>query len=102
MNIHGPSHVHGPHGVNGPHFNRANGPRSGKAVAGPADQLDISPAAEAAIQAAEGGAAEGGAAESGEIRADLVARVRGEIASGTYETPEKLNAALDRLLDEVS
>ena len=102
MNIHGPSHVHGPHGVNGPHFNRANGPQSGKAAASPADQLDISPAAEAAIQAAEGGAAEGGAAESGGIRSDLVARVRGEIASGTYETPEKLDAALDRLLDEVS
>ncbi len=102
MNIHGPSHVHGPHGVNGPHFNRDNGPQSGspqsgKAVAGPADQLDISPAAEAAIQAAETGAA-----ESGEIRSDLVARVRGEIASGTYETPEKLDAALDRLLDEIS
>ena len=107
MNIHGPSHVHGPHSVNGPHFNRANGPQSGspqsdKAAAGPADQLDISPAAEAAIQAAEGGAAETGAAESGEIRSDLVARVRGEIASGTYETPEKLDAALDRLLDEIS
>ncbi len=91
MNIHGPSHVHGPHGVNGPHFNRANSPQSGKAAAGPADQLDISPAAEAAIQAAEGG----------KIRPDLVARVRGDIASGTYETPEKLDAALDRLLDEV-
>ena len=97
MNIYGPSHVHGPHGVNGPHFNRANGPQSGspqsgKAAAGPADQLDISPAAEAAIQAAEGG----------EIRSELVARVRGEIASGTYETSEKLDATLDRLLDEIS
>lgn len=92
MHIYGPSHVHGPQGLNGPHFNRANGPQSGKPAAGPADQLDISQAAEAAIQAAEGG----------EIRADLVARVRGEIAAGTYETPEKLDAALDRLLDEVS
>ncbi len=92
MNIHGPSHVHGPHGVNGPHFNRANSPQSGKAAAGPADQLDISPAAEAAIQAAEGG----------KIHSDLVARVRSEIASGTYETPAKLDAALDRLLDEIS
>ncbi len=103
MHIYGPSQVHGPHDVNGPHFNRTNGPQSGKAAAGPAaDQLDISPAAEAAIQAAESGAAESGAADSGEIRSDLVARVRGEIASGTYETPEKLDAALDRLLDEVS
>jgi hypothetical protein len=33
-----------------------------------------------------------------EIRWELVARVRGEIASGTYETEEKWQAALDRLL----
>jgi hypothetical protein len=33
-----------------------------------------------------------------EVRADLVARVRREIAAGTYETPEKWEAALDRLL----
>ncbi len=32
-----------------------------------------------------------------EIRADLVARVRGEIAGGTYDTPERWEAALDRL-----
>ncbi len=98
MQINGPSHVHGPHGVNGPHFNRTNGTQSGKAAAGsPADQVDISPAAEAAIQATEVGAA-----ETGEIRADLVARVRGEIASGTYETADKLDGALNRLLDEIS
>jgi hypothetical protein len=33
-----------------------------------------------------------------EIRHDLVARVRREIAAGTYETPDKLEAALARLL----
>ena len=102
MHIYGPSQVHGPHDVNGPHFNRANSPQSGQAATGPADQLDISPAAEAAIQAAETGSTAGGAAESGEIRSDLVARVRGEIASGTYETPAKLDAAVDQLLDEIS
>ena len=32
-----------------------------------------------------------------EIRADLVARVRREIAAGTYETEEKWEIALDRL-----
>jgi negative regulator of flagellin synthesis FlgM len=32
------------------------------------------------------------------FRADLVARVRKEIAAGTYETPAKWEAALDRLL----
>jgi hypothetical protein len=31
------------------------------------------------------------------IRADLVARVRSEIAAGTYDTPEKWEQALDKL-----
>lgn len=92
MQIYGPSHVHGPQGLNGPHFNRTNGTPTGKSAAGPADLLDISAAAEAAVKAVE----------NGEIRSDLVARVRNEIAAGTYETPEKLDAALDRLLDEIS
>jgi len=34
-----------------------------------------------------------------DIRTDLVQRLRLEIANGTYETPDKLDAALDRLLD---
>ena len=33
-----------------------------------------------------------------EIRADLVARVRREIAEGRYDTAEKWDAALDHLL----
>jgi len=32
------------------------------------------------------------------IRHDLVARVRREIAAGTYDTPEKLDLALARML----
>jgi anti-sigma28 factor (negative regulator of flagellin synthesis) len=32
-----------------------------------------------------------------DIRQDLVARVRQEIQAGTYDTPEKLRTALDRL-----
>src|SRR5947209_6360741 len=36
-----------------------------------------------------------------DIRADLVARVRREIAAGTYDTPEKWEKALDRLLERL-
>lgn len=36
-----------------------------------------------------------------DIRHDLVARVRREIAAGTYETPEKWDLALDRLLQRL-
>ena len=35
------------------------------------------------------------------FRADLVARVREAIAAGTYDTPEKWEMALDRLLQEL-
>lgn len=34
------------------------------------------------------------------IRADLVARIRGEIARGDYDTPERLSAALDEMIDD--
>jgi len=36
-----------------------------------------------------------------EIRHEKVEEVRRQIASGVYETPEKLELALDRLLDEL-
>ncbi|HKB04385.1 MAG TPA: flagellar biosynthesis anti-sigma factor FlgM [Gemmataceae bacterium] len=32
-----------------------------------------------------------------DVRQELVARVRQEIRAGTYDTPEKFEAALDRL-----
>ena len=93
MNIQGPSNVHGIQSVKGPHSNhRTSGTKSSQSTSAPSDQLDISPAA---AQAADQ------AAESGDIRADLVARVRGEIANGTYETAEKLDGALEGLLNEI-
>lgn len=41
-------------------------------------------------------------AGSGEIRVDRVAEIRRQIADGSYETPEKLDAALDRILDQLA
>ena len=35
------------------------------------------------------------------VRADLVARVKDEIAAGTYETPDKLEVTIDRLLKDL-
>jgi negative regulator of flagellin synthesis FlgM len=86
----GPSQVHGPHGINAPHAPFRAKPEAKTQAAG--DQVTISPAAEAAIQAAETGA----------VRQDLVNRIRAEIAAGTYETPDKLDVALDRMLDELA
>lgn len=36
----------------------------------------------------------------GDIRIDRVAELRRQIASGTYDTPEKMDVALNRMLDE--
>ena len=39
--------------------------------------------------------------ETEQFRHDLVARVRRQIADGVYETPEKWQAALDRLAKDL-
>jgi hypothetical protein len=39
--------------------------------------------------------------ETDAIRADLVERVRREIAAGTYDTPAKWDAALERLAEQL-
>ena len=92
MQIHGPSNVHGHHGLKGPHSSpRGNSPTPSTPAVGPADQVEISAAADAAAAASE----------KGEIRPDLVARVRSEIAAGTYESPDKLDLALEKLLDDI-
>lgn len=36
-----------------------------------------------------------------DIRKDLVDRVRGEIAAGTYDTPEKVDAILDKIAEDL-
>ena len=94
MEIHGSTHIHGPHALRGPHTPPASKPAPNQASPpqGSGDQLDISPAAEAAIRAEE----------SDEVRHDLVARIRHQIEQGTYDTPERLERALDRLLDELA
>ena len=60
-------------------------------AAGKADRVEISPAANAAIAASEGG----------KVRTDLVNLIRGQIAAGTYDTPEKMDVAMERLLDQI-
>jgi negative regulator of flagellin synthesis FlgM len=92
MQIHGPTHVHGPQSISAPHrFQAAEPLRSGGQVAG-ADQLDISREADMVSRMRE----------VPEIRADRVAEIRAAIEAGEYETPEKLEIAVGRLLDEIS
>jgi negative regulator of flagellin synthesis FlgM len=90
MQIHGTNRIHGPQGTNAPHFTpRTGGPQQTSST-GSVDRVDISPAAEAAM-----------ASEGSPIRQGLVNSIRRQIADGTYDTPDKMEMALDRLLDEM-
>jgi anti-sigma28 factor (negative regulator of flagellin synthesis) len=62
----------------------------------PVDQLDLTSSAAAANRLDQSSAIAG----NGEIRIDRVADIRRQIAEGSYETAERLDAALDRLLDQ--
>lgn len=92
MYVYGSSHLHAAHSISAPH--RA----SGVQAAGPSlrtsgvDQLDISPEADLINQVHS----------LPDIRADRVADIRAQIASGAYDSPEKLDLALERLLDEIA
>lgn len=79
-------------------LNRTADLTAAKPSATPVDQLDISSSAGSVNRLDAAGPAEG-IAGGGDIRVDKVANLRREIASGNYDTPEKLNTALDRLLD---
>jgi len=54
-----------------------------------------------ARSAASSGERPGGAGRTPSIRTSLVERVRREIASGTYDTPGRLDAAAEKLLDRL-
>jgi negative regulator of flagellin synthesis FlgM len=90
MQIYGPTHVHGPQSINAPHA-----PRSGQAPSAPpassADRVDISQAAQLASQLAD----------VPDVRQERIDAIRQAIADGTYETPARLDQALERLLDEI-
>ncbi len=62
------------------------------AESAPVDQLEIS--AEAQMMSAT--------STNTEIRTGLVENIRAQIASGQYDTPEKLDVALSRMLNELA
>jgi negative regulator of flagellin synthesis FlgM len=91
MQINGPAHVHGPQAVNSPHRAHPSNPSTPTDSVSQADQLDISPEADLVSRARE----------IPDVRQGLVDRIRSEIQAGTYDTDEKLDLAMDRLLDEI-
>ncbi len=90
MQIQGAVHIHGPQALQGPHRTSLS-PASANSSPQVVDQLDLSREAQELSQTRQ----------SGQIRHDLVNRVRQEIAAGVYDTDQKLDVALDRLLDEL-
>jgi negative regulator of flagellin synthesis FlgM len=91
MQIYGPSQLHGAQQISPPHTSRV-AQSSATADAAPIqDEVNISDAARIADASNQ---------TSG-IRQDRVDAIRAQIANGTYETPEKLNTAMERLLDQI-
>ena len=91
MHIYGPSQLHGSQAIGAPHSARAAQPMSRPEATQIADEVDISQAAQLVEQTHQ----------LPDIREDRVEAVRQQIAAGTYETSERLNGALERLLDEI-
>jgi negative regulator of flagellin synthesis FlgM len=90
MEIYGPSHVSGPQSIKAPQ--RLQATQTETAVdATPVDQVDISAEADFVSQVHD----------LPDVRADRVADVRAQIDAGVYETDEKLDVAIGRLLDEI-
>jgi anti-sigma28 factor (negative regulator of flagellin synthesis) len=92
MQIYGPAHLHGAQSVNAPHAARLTNPAvAPRAGSNTADTLEISAEAAAASRLHE----------IPDIRHDRVSAIKAQIQAGTYETADKLDRALDALLDEI-
>ncbi|MGD0382312.1 MAG: flagellar biosynthesis anti-sigma factor FlgM [Thermoguttaceae bacterium] len=92
MHVYGPTQLHGPQSIGAPH-NVRNTPPPAKTENTTTihDSVEISDAARMVEQTRD----------IPDIRQDRVNSIRQQIAAGTYETEAKLNAAVDRLLDEI-
>jgi negative regulator of flagellin synthesis FlgM len=91
MHIYGPAHLHGPQPIGPPHSSRVSQPTERPEATSIQDELQISDAARLMEQAQA----------VPEVRQDRVEAIRAKIAEGTYETQEKLEIAIERLLDEI-
>lgn len=57
-----------------------------------ADKVELSPQVQALLEKLR----------AGDVRQDKVQDVRAQLAEGTYETDDKLNTAIDRLIDDLT
>jgi negative regulator of flagellin synthesis FlgM len=91
MQINGPAHVHGAQPINPPHRTQASAETQPSGYLDSTDQLDISQEADLVSRVRD----------LPDVRTDRVAELRAAIASGTYETADKLELAVERLLEEI-
>jgi negative regulator of flagellin synthesis FlgM len=91
MQVYGPAHIHGAQPINAPHRTAAPQAAPSTDASATVDQLDISREADLVSRLRE----------APDIRADRVAAIRAQIEAGVYETDEKLDMAVSRLLDEI-
>ncbi len=91
MHIYGPAHLHGAQQVSPPHGTRPSEPVARPDATPISDEVDISQEARLVEQTHQ----------IPDVRQDRVDSIRAQLAAGTYETAEKLDVAVDRLLDEI-
>jgi hypothetical protein len=89
-------HIHGPNLLEGP-VSRHRGWWNQREL----DSMEIMPNPISCPQLTGRKRAERRPPPDAPVRTELVERIRKEIADGTYDTPEKFEAALDRLLDRL-
>jgi anti-sigma28 factor (negative regulator of flagellin synthesis) len=93
MNIFGVFSTQGSQGLGG-----VKGVEAAQAATASAPQQGVGEVHDAVTLSVDAVKAAGAA---GDIRFDRVAAIKAAIADGSYETPDKLDIALDRLLDRL-
>ncbi|QDT48462.1 flagellar biosynthesis anti-sigma factor FlgM [Symmachiella dynata] len=91
MDVTGPSTVNGAVPINRPAVMKPVTPAAQTAPISPQDEVEISAA----------GRALGDLGKSPELRQERIAQIKAAIDDGTYETHEKFDIAMSRLLDRI-
>ena len=91
MDVTGPGSIQGSSPINQVPQTPETKPATESKPVSPRDEVEISSA----------GKMLDSLSQSPEIRAERLAQIKSEIDAGTYETPEKLEAALEKLLAEI-
>jgi negative regulator of flagellin synthesis FlgM len=92
MQIYGTTQIHGAQSISSPHSVRGTqSTDSTSSTSSITDSVEISDAANLVEMAKS----------APDIRQDRVDSIRQQIANGTYETDDKINSAVENLLDEI-